>query len=147
MELESAIFGACAAQIARAAGVPAQTLHDPLRLCGRVWRVLVLTRDGAEVAGSCGGAVDCDTLVLPADCAVPPQLRAAQVIDCGLSLRDTLTVSSMEQGLLCLQRRIVTLSGALLEPQELAGWDVLAALGAEPTLLAAGLRLLYAETV
>lgn len=51
----------------------------------------------------------------------PGAFSAAYIVSYGPSRKDTLTISSTEgqETVLALQREIVTLSGALLEPQEI----------------------------
>jgi len=61
--------------------------------------------------------IRCGIAVLPSGYAAPP--AADQLVTCGFSPQDTLTLSSAKGPLLSLQRRIVTGNGAVLEPQEL----------------------------
>ena len=47
-------------------------------------------------------------------------VAAEQAVSFGLSRRDSLTLAAMErQRVLCVQRRLTTLSGRIVEPQEL----------------------------
>ena len=61
--------------------------------------------------------VRCKLAVVPGEAAAA--VEAEQLVTCGFSPRDTLTLSSAEGPLLSLQRQLLTLSGTRLEPQEL----------------------------
>ena len=93
-----------------------EELWDPRQLQSRLWDVLLVTRPLPERAA-------CVCRVLLADPARARGCRfvaAEQAVSFGLSGRDSLTLAAMErQRVLCVQRRITTLSGQVLEPQEL----------------------------
>ena len=54
------------------------------------------------------------------DTQIPPKLRKYPLISCGMSWKNTVTFSSLRQdgGMICLQRRLCTLGGKIIEPQE-----------------------------
>lgn len=94
-------------------------------LWARRWGVLALTPEGcADLLSRRGvGAflkLRCDLALLPGDCPaerlpLPPTLRA---VSYGLSPRDTLTFSSLQEPVLCVQRALPGPDGAI-EPQEI----------------------------
>ena len=65
--------------------------ESPAGLAGRTWDLLALTRRGRETLGR--AEVSCRVLLIPGDSPLP--LRAETVITCGLSPRDSLTLSSL----------------------------------------------------
>ena len=143
--MEIAVVGAQAQSLCRAAGVRGiQPFSALAQTDGRVWDLLALSADAAHTPFS--GVLRAHSLLLPGDSA--PSLaagaQAAQIIGYGFSPRDTLTLSSFagRERLLCLQRGLLTLDGALLEPQELPLPEALCALREEDALFIAGLRLL-----
>ena len=135
--MRAAVAGAGALALVRAAGVEAAAYVAPRAAVGRDWALLALTRDAADALTE---APKARCLLLPGDSRPLLARRAAQVIGYGFSPRDTLTLSGAR--LLCLQRGVVTLSGTLVEPQELPLDAALAALPDEQAMLAALLRLL-----
>ena len=103
----------------------------------RRWGVLALTPEGCEdllsfrptpqrfpflpPAWRAARELQCGLLLLPGDCPaerlpLPPTLRAASY---GLSPRDSLTFSSLEQPALCVQRALPRPDGKAIEPQEI----------------------------
>ena len=90
-------------------------------LAARSWDLLALTAEGCRLLRAEGREVACGTLLLPGEEPLPPRLRAERVVTYGLSHRDTLTLSSLEGDQICvaIQRDIVTVSGAVVERQEL----------------------------
>lgn len=142
--MQIAVVGAHADTLRDAAGIGAETFPALREAAGRRWTLLALTRDAARAP--CPRALRAHSLLLPGDCDPAPARRAGQVIGYGFSPRDTLTLSSLAgaERMLCLQRSVVTLRGAVLEPQELALPHDLAALPDEEAMLAALLRLLCA---
>lgn len=88
--------------------------ESPAGLAGRTWDLLALTRRGRAALGR--AKVSCRTLLIPGDS--PPPLRAETVITCGLSPRDSLTLSSLTEPVLCVQRHLPRPDGAVIEPQE-----------------------------
>lgn len=135
--MRAAVAGADALALVRAAGVEAAAYPAPRAAARGDWALLALTRDAADALVDAPRA---RCLLLPGDCPASLARRAAQVVGYGFSPRDTLTLSGAR--LLCLQRGVVTLGGALVEPQELPLDAALAALPDEQAMLAALLRLL-----
>ena len=140
-----AVVGADADALCRASRVGASALPTLRAARGRAWDLLALTRGAAADAPS-GGALAARILLLPGDSApsLAADALALQTVGYGLSPRDTLTLSSLAapERLLCLQRSVLTVDGALLEPQELPLSPEFSTLADEAALLAAGLRLL-----
>ena len=143
--MEIAVVGAQARTLCQAAGVSgARSFSTLAQADGRTWDLLALSADA--IRESFSGRLRARSLLLPGDSA--PSLaagaRAAQIIGYGFSPRDTLTLSSFagKERLLCLQRGLLTLGGALLEPQEMPLPEALSALREEDALFIAGLRLL-----
>ncbi|MHA5221184.1 hypothetical protein [Dysosmobacter sp. Phy] len=105
----------------------------------RRWSVLALTERG------CGDLerADCGVLLVPGDRAeaVLARVRAETVVTCGLSQRDSLTLSSLSEPVVCLQRALLRPDGGTVEPQEFPLPPDLPA-PAEALLPLFGLRLL-----
>ena len=109
---------------------------SPADLTGRIWDLLALTRQGRESLGQADAA--CRILLAPGD--GPPPLFAETVITYGLSPRDSLTLSSLTEPVLCVQRSLPRPDGAVIEPQEVPLPDLPGP--PEPLLPLLGLRLL-----
>ena len=64
--------------------------------------------------------VRCRILLLPGswERPLPPGLTAETVISYGLSARDSLTLSSLTEPVLCIQRQLPRPDGGWVEPQE-----------------------------
>lgn len=98
--MESAIFG----MVPRPGSGGSRRIPGRLRnmeeLAERTWDILILPSGREAVEGRCR------ILLIPGDC--PPErvagVSAAQVVTCGLSHRDTLTLSSLAEPVLCVQR-------------------------------------------
>jgi len=93
-----------------------EEIADLRQLQSCLWDVLLVTRPLPPRAA-------CACRVLLADSAQAAGCRfvaAEQAVSFGLSRRDSLTLAAMErQRVLCVQRRLTTLSGRIVEPQEL----------------------------
>ena len=89
-----------------------RTLEAP---AGGEWDILALTRRGCGALGK--AEVHCRILLSPGDSA--PPVRAGTVITYGLSPRDSLTLSSLAEPVLCVQRSLPRPDGTVVEPQEL----------------------------
>lgn len=89
------------------------------KLADEEWGVLALTHKGCQRLKKSG--IRCCILVVPGEAAeeTARHVRADTVITCGLSLRDSLTLSSLERPLLCIQRQLLRPDGVLVEPQEI----------------------------
>ena len=144
--MDIAVVGTDAASVCRAAGSVACVYSSLRQTLGRPWKLLALARDALQTS-----EFDCPSaknILLPGDSNLRliRTSRAAQVMGYGFSPRDTLTLSSVTgaEPMLCIQRKIVTMNGFTLEPQDIPLPSALTALSGEQALLAAGLWLLTA---
>ena len=81
------------------------------------WPLMVLTRRGCEELGDT--AAICRVLLVPGDWAPSlDRITAETVVTYGLSHRDSLTLSSLTEPVLCVQRRLPRPDGVFIEPQE-----------------------------
>ena len=84
-----------------------------------VWDLLALTPSGLLHLEK--GLVRCRILLLPG--GSPPEFVSLAEAEClvtyGLSTRDSLTLSSLEARVLCVQRTLPRPDGSIVEPQEL----------------------------
>ena len=86
-------------------------------LAARCWPLLVLTRRGCEELGDT--AAMCRVLLAPGDRALSLEhVSAETVVTYGLSHRDSLTLSSLAEPVLCVQRQLPRPDGTVIEPQE-----------------------------
>ena len=115
-------------------GVRSLASAEELRL--RHWSFLALTPAGAALAGK--DAIRCQLLLIPGN-GFPPN-GAETVISYGLSCRDSLTLSSLREPVLCVQRTLPRPDGTVIEPQEFPLPSLPAP--AEELLPLLGLRLL-----
>ena len=88
-------------------------------LAQAVWDLLALTPSGLLQLEK--GLLRCRILLLPG--GSPPELVSLANAEClityGLSSRDSLTLSSLEAPVLCVQRTLPRLDGSVVKPQEL----------------------------
>lgn len=95
-----------------------RTVQCPAELSEQSWNLLALTQAGCQKLER--REIRCQTLLVPGDC--PPALlvclHAETVVSYGLSPRDTLTLSSLTEPVLCVQRTLNRPDGTALEPQE-----------------------------
>ena len=142
--MDIAVVGAKAQALCRAAEIDACAFPALADAAGRAWDLLALARNAVKTP--LPGGVRTRNLLLPGDSdpSLAQGMGALQIVGYGLSPRDTLTLSSVTGAgrLLCLQRSLLTMDGALLEPQELPLSPALSALSEDDALLVAGLRLL-----
>lgn len=110
------------------------------RLAEQNWDLLALTPAG--LLRTKRGLVRCRILLLPGGCPLElaAQVHAERVITYGLSSRDSLTLSSLEAPVLCVQRTLPRPDGGVVEPQEFPLSNLPAP--AEELLPLLGLRLL-----
>lgn len=80
----------------------------------RTWEILALTPEGLSRMGP----VRCRILLAPGDCGTLKDLEAERVVTYGLSHQDSLTLSSLAEPVLCVQRTLPRPDGAVVEPQE-----------------------------
>lgn len=112
-------------------------LRESGAVCRRAWDFLVLTPAGcARLAGE---RVRARVLLIPGEGAVSG-FQAETVVTYGLSPRDSLTLSSLAEPVLCLQRALPLIHGGALEPQEFPLSGVADATALLPCL---GARLLW----
>ena len=115
-------------------------LRQAEELSERVWEILLLPP--GTVREIHGTPVRCSCLLVEGDCR--PELLASvetgHVVTYGLSSRDSLTLSSLQEPVLCVQRSLPRPDGAVIEPQEIPLRDL--PLPAEQILPLLGLRLL-----
>lgn len=84
----------------------------------RTWALLALTEAGC--ARLQGAVLSCRLLLAPGDCAGNlTGVHAEAVITYGLSPRDSLTLSSLAEPLLCVQRALPRPDGGTVDLQEL----------------------------
>lgn len=88
-------------------------------LSEHLWPLLALTREGCRALETWAGTVTCRLLLAPGDCGnILTRVRAEAVISCGLSPRDSLTLSSLAEPVLCVQRSLPRPDGTTIDPQE-----------------------------
>lgn len=110
--------------------------EGPGQLGERTWDILALTPEGLRQAGK----TRCRILLAPGDCGTLPGVEAERVVTYGLSHRDSLTLSSLAEPVLCVQRTLPRTDGTVVEPQEFPLPPLPAS--AEALLPLLGLRLL-----
>ena len=98
--------------------LPAEICHlrNAMAVCRKRWDLLTLTPMGCALLPE-PAAVTAGILLLPGDCP-RSDLRAGTVVTYGLSPRDSITLSSLREPVLCVQRTLPLLCGGVLEPQE-----------------------------
>ena len=108
-------------------------------LADRRWPLLALTQRGCDEVGD--HAAMCRVLLVPGDRAADlKNIAAEMVVTYGLSHRDSLTLSSLAEPVLCVQRRLPRPDGGVIDPQEFPLPDLPGS--AEKLLPLLGLRLL-----
>lgn len=118
--------------------------RHPAELTARPLELLVISPGAIGWAGA--EALNCRMVLLPGSAG--PLARAFQAesaVSYGNSVKDTLTISSIEDDQLCvaIQRELVTVGGGVVEQQELVlplppAWEPLPYLAAVGTLLLLG---------
>ena len=88
------------------------------------WDVLALTESGCQALrrkAERQPIIDCALLLLPGDCSPADiaSVRSVSAITYGLSLRDSVTLSSLREPVLCVQRELPRPDGGAVEPQEI----------------------------
>ena len=88
-------------------------------LTGCRWDLLALTPEGCRcLDGLDGQKLRCGMLLVPGT-GMPRGIQAETVVTYGLSHRDSLTLSSLSEPVLCVQRALPRLEGGSVEPQEI----------------------------
>lgn len=90
-------------------------------LAEHIWPLLALTPEGCRALAErpAGGEIVCRVLLAPGDCRpLPGRIRAEAVVSYGLSPRDSLTLSSLAEPVLCVQRALPGPEGRTIDPQE-----------------------------
>ena len=123
--------------------VPPETriLQTAKEVTAKEWPILALTAVGCQSVLE--KQLRCGTLLVPGELSTVllPRIQAKTVIACGLSPRDSLTLSSLrETPVLCVQRILPRPDGRLVEPQEILLSDLPG--DAEELLPLLGIRLL-----
>ena len=85
-----------------------------------IWPLLALTPGGCRMlAEGTSRGIICRLLLAPGDLpALPVQIQAETVVTYGLSPRDSLTLSSLAEPVLCVQRALPRLDGTAVDAQE-----------------------------
>lgn len=139
--MEIAVVGEGSKELCMLAGRGAKPFSVLNEVHGKKWDLIALSR-GCGASHAAGLSSRC--LLLPGEPQFSIDIPAQQLVIYGFSPRNTITLSSFNGSgrLLCLQRSIITLGGALLEPQELPLSDTFSGLGDEDALIIGGLLLL-----
>ena len=87
-------------------------LRDMGAVCARRWRLLGLTPTGCRILA--GERVEAELLLAPGDCSLAG-FSAETVVTYGLSPRDSITLSSLTEPVLCVQRALPLACGGVLE--------------------------------
>ena len=111
--MESAIF-ACPAAWERLLPPGVSPLRQPGEAAAHCWELLALTPEGPA---RLEGVVRCRLLLAPGESRLSG-VRADRVVTYGLSPRDSLTLSSLTEPVLCVQRVLPRPDGDVIEPQE-----------------------------
>jgi hypothetical protein len=92
-------------------------LREASDLAAQTWDLLALTPESCRQLET---AVRCRCALVAGDCPAEKLelLRAETVIPYGLSPRDSLTLSSLREPVLCVQRTLTRPDGEIIEPQE-----------------------------
>lgn len=90
-------------------------------LWSRRWDIVALTPEGRRALSRSHRTLCCRLLLLPGESPAErlPRLRIGCAVSYGLSPRDSLTFSSLEQPALCVQRALTRPDGVTIEPQEI----------------------------
>lgn len=89
-------------------------LRDMGAVCVHRWRLLGLTPTGCRILA--GERVEAELLLAPGDCSLAG-FSAGTVVTYGLSPRDSITLSSLTEPVLCVQRALPLACGGVLEPR------------------------------
>lgn len=113
-------LGELAERLTEAGKAQVRKGNHPALLAGEPLDLLIISPSAVGWAGA--AAIYCRTVLLPDSAGVLARsLLADRAVSYGLSGRDTITLSSLEEGKMCVsvQREIIRLDGSLVERQEL----------------------------
>lgn len=96
-----------------------QRLQKAEELSEQTWGILLLPPGTAETIQTV--PVSCACLLVEGTCPAEllSSVKTAHVVTYGMSPRDSLTLSSLRESVLCVQRSLTRPDGAVMEPQEL----------------------------
>lgn len=116
--MECGIYG-CPARWAAWLPQGVRRVRARAEVWARAWDILALTPDGCR--GLRGAELSCGLLLVPGDCPASslPRMRTGRAVSYGLSVRDSLTFSSLEEPVLCVQRALPGPDGRVIEPVEI----------------------------
>lgn len=141
----SAYYCPCGAQWHRYLP-PSLVRVDDTTLFSRRWELLVLSAAAVARLATLPRLPRCRTVLLPQGAGLCLPVR--QTVDCGLSRRSSLTLSSLSSPpVLCVQRRLTAVDGTPLEIQDIPLPCRWSQLPPEPLLLTAGAWLLTAASL
>ena len=137
--MEDAIFD-CPAEWEPWISPQTRRLRETWELSRQKWGILLMFPETIQAVRRI--PFSCECLVVRGDCPSKSLLsvQAKHIITYGLSPRDSLTLSSLQEPLLCVQRSLLRPDGSIIEPQELPLWNL--PLPAEQMLPVLGLWLL-----
>lgn len=118
--MDAAMFD-CPAEWARLLPPGTRRVLRSGELTEHIWPLLALTPGGCRALAERreSGGIVCRLLLAPGDLpALPAQIQAETVVSYGLSPRDSLTLSSLAEPVLCVQRALPRPDGAVIDPQE-----------------------------
>lgn len=117
--MDAAIFN-CPEEWARFLPPGTRRVLREAELSEHIWPLLALTPEGCRALTAFpAGDIVCRLLLAPGDAQpLPPQVRAETVISYGLSPRDSLTLSSLTEPVLCVQRALPRPDGTAVDAQE-----------------------------
>lgn len=117
-EMDAAIFD-CPKNWTRFLPPGTRRIRRKEELTEHIWPLLALTPEGCRALAGESGRIVCRLLLVPGDLpALPAQIQAEAVASYGLSPRDSLTLSSLTEPVLCVQRALPRPDGTVIDAQE-----------------------------
>lgn len=94
-------------------------LRGEAELSEQTWGILLLPP--GTVRGRQEVPISCACLLVEGTCPAEllSSVKTAHVVTYGMSPRDSLTLSSLQEPVLCVQRSLIRPDGTVIEPQEL----------------------------
>lgn len=94
-------------------------LRGEVELSEQTWGILLLPP--GTVRGRQEVPISCACLLVEGTCPAEllSSVKTAHVVTYGMSPRDSLTLSSLQEPVLCVQRSLIRPDGTVIEPQEL----------------------------